>query len=562
MYISNLVIKNFKGLENVSIPFNNGFNFIIGQNNIGKSSVFEAIQLWKLCFDKLIQKNGKAFYSESNIKQLSPEELYFLRIHNPLDLFYDTNEPISIAVEIKSKTDASKIYTLEISIELPSTSNFYLRIHNKSYNDFVAYSEHIKDSLSVNSLKSSIFVYKSRPIFDVVKNEAFYNKAQIEKKIALGKSNEVLRNKIYRGYSKDGKFTNLESNLLSIIGAAIKFKIRNRNTQDEEYLKIDVSIDGGKDVELSMLGSGMLQVIDIFSTFEYINKRDDVVNIFLIDEPDSHMHTNMQARLLQQLRAVTGNQYFIVTHNDRLMSEAEDEELLYLNKEANIVKAHKIPSNAYNRIVAELSSELLQDVDDKIKVITEGVTDKLILETAWRKLYDTPCPFLFISSGTNSVANDDRTGNAADVRRTLEFVASIQPHNITRIKLIGLFDNDSEGYAQFKGLNKKIFETHTFDKDERKHKVQNIYGMVLPVPGNRLNFVTNGSSSNRALVIEHYFSDQLLENANIKGGNIYGSEVFNIKGSKKDFAVNTQNFISNEFEEFKNLFDKFIFLFS
>ncbi|MEY3996968.1 MAG: hypothetical protein RL344_1311 [Pseudomonadota bacterium] len=42
MYISKLRIKNFKCFQDVEITFDPNFNLIIGENNSGKSTIFDA----------------------------------------------------------------------------------------------------------------------------------------------------------------------------------------------------------------------------------------------------------------------------------------------------------------------------------------------------------------------------------------------------------------------------------------------------------------------------------------------------------------------------------------
>lgn len=44
MYISHLKLVNFKSFENLqNINFTNGKNFLVGNNNVGKTTIFEAI---------------------------------------------------------------------------------------------------------------------------------------------------------------------------------------------------------------------------------------------------------------------------------------------------------------------------------------------------------------------------------------------------------------------------------------------------------------------------------------------------------------------------------------
>ena len=46
-YISKIKLKSFKSYDDVTINFDKSFNVIIGENNVGKSTIFEALQLPK-----------------------------------------------------------------------------------------------------------------------------------------------------------------------------------------------------------------------------------------------------------------------------------------------------------------------------------------------------------------------------------------------------------------------------------------------------------------------------------------------------------------------------------
>ena len=45
MYIEQLTIKNFRGIEKSSISFNKSINILIGSNNIGKSAIIDSLRL-------------------------------------------------------------------------------------------------------------------------------------------------------------------------------------------------------------------------------------------------------------------------------------------------------------------------------------------------------------------------------------------------------------------------------------------------------------------------------------------------------------------------------------
>lgn len=93
-------IENFKAFRNVEIAVNDSFNIIIGENKIGKSTVFEAIHLWMLGFKSLIKANGKQFYGKSTLRYIAFDQLYFLRLASIDDVFNTTNEGATITLDL------------------------------------------------------------------------------------------------------------------------------------------------------------------------------------------------------------------------------------------------------------------------------------------------------------------------------------------------------------------------------------------------------------------------------------------------------------------------------
>ncbi|MEJ8591578.1 AAA family ATPase [Riemerella anatipestifer] len=549
MRIKEIILDNFKAYNYVSFDCNQEFNFIVGENNVGKSTLLEAIQLWKAAFDKLIQVNGKQFYGQASPCYLSFDSLFFLRLRDDNDIFNKpSRKELSITITF---CHLEEIIPLKITLEKPGIPNSYFRIKYDitQFNKF----KDLVLGFGLN-LRDAIFIYQTRPIFHSIKNEPFYNNAQLLKKISLGKSHEVIRNKILKSEKTDTKFQNLENRLNKVFNSNFSIKLKNRSKQEEEFVRLTIQEIGKKEVEISLVGSGMLQIIEIFSTIEFINKREHCVNLLLIDEPDSHIHSNLQANLLDELRENTNYQTFLVSHNDRLINKAGEGELFFINsKSIEEGKITSLPVSSYSSVNNELANKLLalSDVEKKkIIIITEGKTDKKIIETAFCKLNpNVEIPYHIIPSGLE-LEEDKRTGNADTVRRTIEFISSIS----NDIKLVGLFDNDREGNEQFKGLNKKIFENHNIDNISRKHKTKSVFGMILPTPNFRSEFVTQNITQ-RYFVIEHYFSNDILEEKNMKGENILTTNIFEISGDKNEFSKTIEELDSEHFAEFGILFN-------
>lgn len=83
--IKKIEIENFKSIKNLVINCNEHFNVLIGANNIGKTSIFEAIHLWKMCYTLNIKKDKQGFYAKS--KNLPFRDLEYIRVYNDMDLY-------------------------------------------------------------------------------------------------------------------------------------------------------------------------------------------------------------------------------------------------------------------------------------------------------------------------------------------------------------------------------------------------------------------------------------------------------------------------------------------
>lgn len=557
MKIGSIKIENFKAFREVEMPLNPDFNVIIGENNIGKSTLFEAIHLWMLGYNSLIQSNGKTFYGRNTPRYIPFDKLYFLRMTTIDDVFHGNNKTACITLNILLE---EIVYSLKIKFEKPASMDFYLRVKYEG-SDFRSLSEKLREQ-GLNLL-NSIFIYHTRPVFNTIKNEPFYNNAQLMKKISLGKSYDVIRNKILKGDPSDRRFLRLQERISRVFGNQVRIRFKNKNLQDEEYVRITIQIENSKEIDISLVGSGILQVIDIFSTLEFINRRERCLNILLIDEPDSHIHSNLQSSLIDELRSDLNNQHFIITHNDRLINKAQEGQLLYINR-VNLEngRVNPISTNNYNSVTAELASKMfsLSEIErSKIIVITEGKTDKKLLEVSWSKLNpNVECPFKFISSGIQ-IDENTRTGNADSVRRTIQTLSTF----FSDLRIVGLFDNDREGYEQFKSLQPGVFEDHSFLHNYRKHLEKSIFGIVLPIPEFRQSYINSGSYTQRYFVIEHYFSDAVLEQSNMKGESILqGVQIFEIIGNKNTFSEFVETLEPNDFSNFSILFEYIIHLFN
>jgi len=183
-------------------------------------------------------------------------------------------------------------------------------------------------------------------------------------------------------------------------------------------------------------------------------------------------------------------------------------------------------------------------------LLVEGVSDQILLATAWTKLYTTqPLPFQIIPCGVQP-SPELRSGGAEMLRRCVEFlaIASEKP-------MIAIFDNDRTGNEQYAALNKDAFDVAS-DAFHKEHRSGRAHAILLPIPEGRARFVTPHDTEQRYLVIEHYFSDAVLKAHGNIGPAILDTPVFKIIGDKVKFAQSTAGLTPEAFTAFGPLFSR------
>ena len=81
MYLNQLIVQNFRSLEDIEIGFKTGLNVLVGKNNAGKSNVIEALNI--LLGEKwptYLEFHHKDFFREDSDSEYSQKFLIAVRL--------------------------------------------------------------------------------------------------------------------------------------------------------------------------------------------------------------------------------------------------------------------------------------------------------------------------------------------------------------------------------------------------------------------------------------------------------------------------------------------------
>ena len=349
MYIKTINIKNFKSFKDVTIHFNKDLNMLTGINNSGKTTVLEALSLWNECFLKLIYKaargvkekynSGDYILGPSSNKYFNFDDINSVRSPNFEDVFRQRNKKNKIKLTAELEKDGVK---LKIPFIIGDSGGKYvIEIENFTSFNFSIFNRFFEN------LPDTIDSYYASPVASIEQEENFYTEPQIREFINKRNSSLVIRNRIYKLY-QSSIFQSFQSDLSYILynQTTSKLKISNKSDiQKDSRVIINVSI-GKDDVEkdIALLGSGTLQAIEILlNVYQQSDLKKDL-NIVLLDEPDSHIHRDIQKRLIEVLLKFSkNNQIFITTHNESLIRSTPLINLFHLDgsNEGHIFNMYK-----------------------------------------------------------------------------------------------------------------------------------------------------------------------------------------------------------------------------
>ncbi|NCR07201.1 MAG: hypothetical protein EWV55_01825 [Microcystis viridis Mv_BB_P_19951000_S69] len=344
MKISKIQIKNFKSFQDVTVDLDPDFNVFTGVNNSGKTNLLEAIALWHECFNFLLYQAIRAKperyragdYVFKDTQYLLYTDIKTVRSSNIDDLFYQCDksqkiELIFIFQDISSEQRANPLLKIGFSITNSHGNSYKLEFLNRQDFDFFQFNQ------IFHNFPKAIACSFASPVATIRADERFLTTPQVLEAIQKRESVEVIRNRLYTLHSDQAApqlYETFKRDLSYILFDSSSTQISfftSSDFRDDVKVIINYKIDN-RDIEkdISLLGSGTIQIIVILLNLYSFGQRNDL-NLILFDEPDSHIHRDIQIRLINTLlRFSETTQIFLTTHNESLIRQVSLHQLFHL----------------------------------------------------------------------------------------------------------------------------------------------------------------------------------------------------------------------------------------
>ncbi len=337
MFIQKFQIQNFKSFQDVTLYFNKDVNVLTGKNNSGKTTILEALLFWHECFTKLLtqanrsQKNYKKgdwiLGSRSN-RNFDFEQINNIHMPNLEDVFYEGiyKNKIKLKVTFQNNKNAN----LDIQFVIGKSGDNYTIDLDKSI-DFDIQKFNLFLKLSPNPFS----IYYASPVSTVNILEKYITLSEIEQACIERKSVSVIRNRLLQISKFKATFDLFQRDLAYILfnnQDKVLLDINFDDTQDTHIIARYQIKPNEKLKDISLLGSGTLQLIEILVNFYLADLQGKEFRLVMLDEPDSYIHRDIQKRLIEIItRFSTNTQTIISTHNESFIRSVPVEQLFHLD---------------------------------------------------------------------------------------------------------------------------------------------------------------------------------------------------------------------------------------
>lgn len=380
--ITKLTIKNFKRIQQEEFSFNQ-FELLVGANNSGKSTVLQAMAIWQYCVEIFRQSKrtgGRGIQVVLPNFTALPLPEFVLLWNNKTERQYSAKENapqqkeqkyiyIEIVVHWTDKENNPMSFGVQLRYQSPQA------IYAIPVDGWTEFSKIEKDA----SFPNIVYV---PPFSGIDPHEQWLDDGNVRQHVGKSQPGSVIRNLLYRVIDREdeqGKPIPIKDNK---DWAEIKAKIYEwfgleiLPPQYEKKISTEIKVEykaNGKTYDVISGGSGFHQILILLAFYYGYDKSTTI----LFDEPDAHLHTNLQRNLLSYFLNKEEKQFIMATHSPEFIGNVDMHNIISMLSG----KPKRIDST--EKVILALSdvdnSDVVRTQDSPYILYLEGEDDNRIL---------------------------------------------------------------------------------------------------------------------------------------------------------------------------------------
>lgn len=486
--IHKLVLRNFKRIKEETFEFNQ-FDLIVGINNSGKSTALQALAIWQYCVDQFSLSKRKG---SRGIQVVLPN---FTALPLPefnllwTDRLGQTGKNyiyIEIDVYWKDEENIEQNFCVMMRYQSPQA---VFAIPKGDWKNFI-------EKTSLPSFPKIVYV---PPFSGLEPHEKWMDDGNVKQQIGKAQPGSVLRNLLFRVIDREEIKPKNNPDWQEIINKINAwFNVDLQIPNYEKGISTEIISEykvGKKSFDIISGGSGFHQILTLLA---FVYGYPEVTTI-LFDEPDAHLHVNLQRQIVNYFKLNTQKQFIIATHSEEFIKGVE------INSILSILSGSPKRVNSNNEIIQALSEidniDVVRTEQSPFILYLEGEDDERLLSVWAQKLNKNEIYQKFYPSILGGSTKREMQDKADRHFRALKQI-------VPEVKRVILLDYDSDDVAINPAPNNKTL-------NEWKRKNIDNYLLIPEVwkkaVAEKLNIDINGIFFQPYLeLIDDYFSQQGL----------------------------------------------------
>ena len=330
--ITKVILRNFKRFVKESFEFDSRV-ILAGPNNSGKTTVIQAIAAWRCALSAWLDSTRSERAIGLTRREFAPVPLReFNQLWTNKSTGFKRDEvagksqgtPRPLEIEIHGIFKGEK-WSLPMEFKYSNKDQIYVKP---------------KPGHEVSAGARELDVVHVPPFSGIDIDETEYNRAFQNIQIGLGKPGIILRNLLQdvawlqeQNLTEDkwGQLSQQWRFFADHVYKLFGYIVYPPTMLGDAFIRCDYRVenpDGSLSprLDINTAGSGFQQVL-LLLAFLYARP----ATVFLIDEPDAHMHINLQGevyRLLQKVAEERNSQLVIATHSELLLDSTEPRKII------------------------------------------------------------------------------------------------------------------------------------------------------------------------------------------------------------------------------------------
>ncbi|WP_298525745.1 ATP-dependent endonuclease [uncultured Methanobrevibacter sp.] len=442
--IDRLVILNYKKFANFEIEFHEGLNIIVGNNDEGKSTILEAVNLALTG-----TLNGRVIKNEisENIFNVDIVKKYIEALKTtPIDLpnilieLYLSGDGID---ELKGNNNSKRVDTSGISFKIQFDENYkkeyesFIKTTPKSLPveyykvDWVSFARSSVTSRSIplkaalidsstNRFQNGSDIYISRIIKENLEEDELISLSQSYRNL----KDDFEQNELIKGINKKIADSGEISNKKVSIAADMSVKNSWENI-------LTTCVD---DIPFTQIGKGEQCIVK--TNLALAHKKTQTANVILMEEPENHLsHSNLNVLTNLIKKKCYNKQIIVSTHSNFVANKLGlDKIILLANSKCFALNELSQDDSAYFSALPGYDT-LRMILSDKA-ILVEGPSDELVVQKAFQYKNNNELP---IEHGIDVISV-----------RGLSFKRFLRIAKILKKKIVVITDNDGDYDANIK----------------------------------------------------------------------------------------------------------------